>query len=128
VESDAAANKFGQFIVANLWDESIEFFDGLAQGRWKATALQNLQEELTALPSGQQDIVRRCVIRTLQTGLHQLLFAISEAADSKSGISIIVDGVNVADQSDGLHGEPYGPDGWMAKYAKHPEGYPTYGD
>jgi hypothetical protein len=121
-----AANKFGEFIVKNLWDEAIEHHDLLARGHWKAPALQQLQKDLARLTPKQKKIVRQCIIEALGSGLHQFLFALAEAHDFEQGIAVVVDGVNVVEQSDGLHGEPFGPDGWMAKYSKHPEGYPEF--
>jgi hypothetical protein len=126
VKCGPAANKFGEFVVKNLWDESVEFFDLLARGHWKAPAIQQLQKDLAALSPEQRSIVRQCVLQSLGTGLHQFLFALGEAHDFKQGITVIVDGVDIVEQSDGLHGESFGPDGWMAKYSKHPEGYPQY--
>ncbi len=121
-----AANKFGEFLVRNLWDESVEFFDRLARGRWKTPALRQLQEDLAAFSPEQRAIVRQCVLQSLGAGLHRFLFALGEAHESGQGIAVVVDGVDVAGQSDGLHGETFGPDGWMARYSKHPEGYPEY--
>src|SRR5262249_32258767 len=121
-----AANKFGEFIIKNLWDESVEFFDLLSRGHWKAPALKKLQKEVVALSPQQLAIVRRCVVETLGVGLHRFLFALGEARDFDQGIAVVVDGVDVVEQSDGLHGESFGPDGWMAKYSRHPEGYPEY--
>lgn len=121
-----AANKFGQFIVKNLWDNAIEDYDLLARGHWKTPAVQQLQKEVAALTPQQREIVRRCIVESLGSGLHQFLFALGEAHDFKQGIAVVVDGVDIVEQSDGLHGELFGPDGWMAKYSKHPEGYPDF--
>ena len=121
-----AANKFGEFIVTNFWDESVEFFDQLVRGHWKAPALQQLQKDVAALSPAQRATVRQCVLQSLGAGLHRFLFALGEAHDFNQGPTIVVDGVDVVEQSDGLHGETFGPDGWMAKYAKHREGYPEY--
>jgi hypothetical protein len=121
-----AANKFGEFIVKNLWDESLDFFDRLARGHWKAPADQPIQRELMALAPEQIALIRRCVVKSLGAGLHRFLFALGEAHDFEKEIAVIVDGVNVVEQSDGLHGESFGPDGWMAKYSRHPEGYPEF--
>jgi hypothetical protein len=113
-------------MVKNLWDESLEFFDLLAQGHWKAPALQQLQNDLMAMSPEQRIIVRQCVVKAMGTGLHQFLFALGEAHDCEQGIAVVVGDVDICEQSDGLHGEIFGPDGWMAKYSKHPEGYPDY--
>jgi hypothetical protein len=126
VECGPAANKFGEFIVKILWDKAIQFHDLLDRGHWKAPLLQQLQKDLAALTPKEREIVRRCVVQSLGVGLHDFLLALGEAHDFKKGIAVVVDGIDIVEQSDGLHGESFGPDVWMAKYSKHPEGYPEF--
>ncbi len=121
MECGPAPNKFGEFIVKNFYDESVEFFDKLAQGSWKAPALLPLQKSFKQFSPEQLEVMRQAVIRSLGTGIHQFLFALGEAHDFDQGIAVVVDGVDVVDQSDGLHSESFGPDGWMAKYSKYPD-------
>jgi hypothetical protein len=116
------ADKFGKFIITKMFDEAIGAYDGLARSHWKAPTLQQLQADLAALTPEQRDIVRQCVIEAIGSALHSFLFALGEAHDFGEGIALLVDGVNIVEQSDGLHGEPYGPDGWLAKYSKYPAG------
>ena len=116
-----AANKFGEFIVKNLYDEAIDFFEMLSKGHWKAPGLKALQAQVQALSPGQLDLVRSCIQKAVGAGLHRFLFALGEAYDFKQGIAVMVDGINVVEQSDGLHGESFGPDGWMAKFSKFPD-------
>jgi hypothetical protein len=111
--------RFGSFVISQLWDSALEHHDLLAKAHWRAPALQNLQDELAALSEKQKEIVRRCVAEALRDGLHDFLFALQEAHDLKTGIEVLVDGKNIAELSDGLQGEPYGSEGWIAKYGKH---------
>ena len=76
-----AVNKFGELIITRLRDNAIEQYDGLAQNRWKAPALQQLQAELASLTDEQRSIVRRCVISAVDTGMHDFLFGLVEAHD-----------------------------------------------
>ena len=121
MECGSEAERFGRLLVEKLRDNAIGLYDGLANGHWKAPALQRLQDELAELTPEQRDLVRRCLIAAVDNGLHDFLFALGEAHDSQAGIAILVDGVNIAEQSDGLHGEPFGSDGWIAKFSKYPE-------
>ena len=116
------ANKFGEFLVKHLHDETVEYFDRLAVGKWKSPATQPLQNELAKLSPKQRELVRRCILQSLRSGMHQFLFALGEAHDFNRGIAVVVDGVNIAEQSDGLQGEMFGDDGWLAKYSKHHDG------
>ena len=58
-------------------------------------------------------------------GMHDLLFAFQEATDLEKGISINVNGINPAEVSDGLHGEIFGEDGWIAEFSSHKQSKPT---
>lgn len=113
------ADKFGAFLVAKLRDAAIDHADALLAAHWKAPGLQSLQADLGRLTAEQRAIVRRCVVEAVDGGIHDFLFALGEEYDSDSSIAIIVDGHNIATQSDGLHGELYTDDGWYARFSKH---------
>eukprot|EP00456_Euglypha_rotunda_P062006 TRINITY_DN51_c3_g3_i1.p1 TRINITY_DN51_c3_g3~~TRINITY_DN51_c3_g3_i1.p1 ORF type:complete len:169 (+),score=22.40 TRINITY_DN51_c3_g3_i1:905-1411(+) len=113
------ADKFGAFLMAKLRDAAIDHADALLAAHWKAPGLQSLQNELRQLSPEQRAVVRRCVIEAVDGGLHDFLFALGEEYDSGGAIAVVVDGQNVAAQSDGLHGEPYTEDGWFGRFSKH---------
>lgn len=111
-------DKFGRFVMEKLRDRPIEFFDLLAHGHWKARSLRSLQAEIAQLGEAEKALLRRAVIRTIDTAVHDFLFAIQEAHDMEQGIELLVNGTNVAEVSDGLQGEPFGADGWQAKFSR----------
>jgi hypothetical protein len=115
---ERALELFGKLVIAKLRDEQIEHCDGLLASRWKAPALQPLQASLASLNDKQRALVRRCLISCVDVGIHAFLFALAES-DSEKGVSVSVAGVNVAEVSDGLHGEPLGKNGWVAKFSKY---------
>jgi hypothetical protein len=114
-------DEFGQLLVASLRDAALDFFDGLVREHWKSPSTQRLQADLAGLSPGQREIVRRCVVACVDRSIHDFLFALSEAHDTHNGIRVVVHGKDIAELSDGLHGEPYGENGWVAKFGKHPE-------
>lgn len=116
-----ALDKLGNFLMTRFRDRGIDHFDGLAGQHWKAPGLTSLQNDLATLTNEQRLIVRRAVIATLDNAIHDLLFAIQENADFENDIQIAVDGVNVVNESDGLHGELFGTDGWKHRFSKHGE-------
>lgn len=111
---------FGMMIM-EMRDRGISFYDMLAEGKWKAPALQALQQDLASLSPETRETTRKCVVRTLENAIHDFLFALQEAHDRNSGLAVTVDGVDVAEKSDGLQGEPYGRNGWIAKFSRYPE-------
>src|SRR5437899_368774 len=97
-------DKFGEFIVTRLYDQAIDHADGLLAGHWKSPSSKGLQGELARLSPSQRQLVRRVVVNSVGSGLHDFLFALGEAHDFKRGIAVIVDGQDVAALSDGLQG------------------------
>ena len=117
--AQSSLDKFGELVIRNLRDSGLEFFDGLAQGRWKAPELLDLQAELGKLPQRECDTVRCCVDRVLSRAMHDFLFALVEAHDRNGKLDVVIDGESVIEESDGLHGEPYGEEGWIARFSKY---------
>src|SRR5262245_5185034 len=110
---------FGELITRQLRDRAIEHFDRLLAGHWKAPALQELQQELATLDGRQRQLARRALVDSLDTGIHDLLFALQEQADLANRVQLTVDGEDILAASDGIHGEPYGQDGWYARYSAY---------
>ena len=116
-----ALEKFGAFMVIKLRDRAIENHLRLQAGQWKSPALQALQAEVVVLPPETKDLMLRVVVEAIDAAMHDLLFAFQEAHDRREGIVVSVDGSDIAEVSDGLQGEPYGPDGWVATFSAFPE-------
>lgn len=112
-------DRFGEFIVTNLRDKAIEHYDMLEKGLLKAPGFQKLQKELGKFTPQQRDVVRRCVINTVDDGIYNFLYAIQELVDSENDIQIVVRGKIIAEISDGLHGESYAEDGWNCKFSNY---------
>lgn len=112
-----ALDAFGRFVMENLRDKAISTAELTLAGHWKAPSLQKLQSELAGLTAEQQ----RLVIRVVDSATHDFLFALQEANDDDQSVQVLVHGENVAEQSDGLHGEPYSGEGWQARFSKYGE-------
>jgi len=109
-------DRLGQFVMTNRRDAALSYFESLAGGRWKAPGLQQLQGELQALDEDRLQTVRRCVVSVIDHAIHDFLFALQEGEGVRE-VELVVDGQSVADLSDGLHGELFTEDGWLAKYS-----------
>ena len=108
-------DKFGKFIVENLRDKGIDFAEGLLSKHWKAPSLLDMQNEIANLNDIQKSAFIKAVTETLDGAMHDFLFALQEIND----IQILVDGQNIVELSDGIHGEAYSNEGWFSKYSKH---------
>jgi len=121
VNEREAVNKFGELLMTDLRDRTIDFFELLMKGHWKGSELQQLQFEMQSFDEKQIEIFRRVLIRSLDSGLHDFLFKLQEQADFDNEIEINVQGINIIQASDGLHGELFTEDGWFANYSKYGE-------
>ena len=112
-------DKFGAFIVRNLRDKMLGNLQMLLDRKWKAPAVQEMQDKLSRLDEDEKQLVWDLVERITTTGMHDLLFAVQEEGDSKGAIKVLVDDKEIAKLSDGLHGEIFGDRGWIARYSKY---------
>ena len=110
-------DKFGRFIVENLRDKGIHYANGLLNDYWKAPTLKVIQTELGKLSDKQKKALQTAFTATIDSAIHDFLFALQDQADIKHGIQIIIDGKNIVKLSDGIHGEAYSDNGWYAKYS-----------
>ena len=111
--------KFGKFMVENLRDKGINKAELLMKKHWKAPALQALQEKLDKFSTEEKDVILDTVIDSIDTAIHDFLFALQERPYFENDIQVIVDGKNIVEISDGIHGEAYTADGWYAKFSKY---------
>ena len=117
LDTNNPLDKFGKFIVENMRDKGIEFYENLAQGLWKAPSLKLLQEELKQFDEEQLSIIRQCIVSSIDNSVHDFLFALQESSDMNNDVQIVIDGHNIGELSDGLQGELYTEDGWYSKYS-----------
>ena len=111
--------KFGKFIVENLRDKGISKAELLMKNHWKTPALQVLQAKLDRFSTEEKDVILDAFIDSIDSAIHDFLFALQERAHFEKDFQILVDRENIAEISDGIHGEAFGDDGWYAKFSKY---------
>ena len=117
----ASVDAFGRFLMANLRDEALEYYDLLARGHWRGPQLAQLQRDVAALAEGQRAILRRCVLATVDHAIHHFLLSLLEQDDDGGAIRVVAHGADVAALSEDLDGELYTADGWLARYSRFGE-------
>ncbi len=108
-------DEFGKFVVENLRDKGIGFAECLVRNHWKAPSLLEVQNKIASLNDDQKVAFITAVTLVVDNAMHDFLFALQE----KDNIQILVNGEDVVQLSDGLHGEAYSDEGWFAKYSKY---------
>lgn len=118
--SDPRLDKVGEFVTTRLRDRGIACAEQLIAGAWKAPALAGTQASVGRLSLEEQKLVREVVVESIDVAIHDFLFALGETSGFESGVELRCAGVNVAELSDGLQGELFSEDGWVARFSKYP--------
>lgn len=123
---DELLEKFGQIIISEVRDEAIDKFQMIASGEMKSAAATSLHEKLTGFSKDELDVVREVVVSSIDDVLHNFLWMIEQHEEDISvGCAEHEDSSkeDVRELSDGLSGEMYTEDGWIAKYSRYKENY-----
>ena len=113
-------DRFGKLLVEHFRDQSLEYLQGMFEGKWKAPDQQLLETKVFNLSTELKTTVFELVDDVLIRAMHDFLFAIQECHDHDMGIEVVVDGKPIAEQSDGLHGEIFERAGWIVRFSKFP--------
>ncbi len=116
-------DKFGKLIVEKLRDKQIDMFQGLIKGTWRDKGSKELHVKLSKLTQDQKQVVADVLEETLECVMHDFLFAIQESDNLDTGLKVYMDNKNVAELSDGLHGEIFGEEGWIHRFSRHKSFY-----
>jgi hypothetical protein len=123
---DKVLQKFGQLLVSEVRDEAIDKYEMIATGTMKSVSATELHSKLTNFTEDQLSIVREIVVSSIDDVIHNFLWMLEQHDDdvdllcSWNGDS---DKENIRKLSDGLSGEIYTEDGWIAKFSSYKENY-----
>ncbi len=112
---------FGKALMQSVRDESIEQWDMIITGRMKSITARKIQSIFTSFSEEQVGIVNQIVPEIVDTTLHYLLWTLEQ--EMSINIAVEVDGgiiPSIRDVSDGLAGELYTEDGWIARFSSYP--------
>jgi len=109
----------GEFLMMNYRDKALLTLEKAFNGKWKAQSLQDFQYVLQNLSSEQKEKLFDGFEHIITGALHDLLFSLQEGDNFKNRIHLMVDGLDAVKISDGLHGEQFTDDGWIAKFSKY---------
>jgi len=122
--NDKLLEKFGQILMTEVRDEAIEKYEMIVSGRMKSTPAIEVNTKLSALSDDQLSLIREVVVNSIDDVIHNLLWMIEQHEDDVE--LICSEGTNKANMnevSDGLSGEIYTDDGWIALFSKYKENY-----
>lgn len=116
-------DQFGEEFIKQVRDRSFRKYLKTKAGEMKSPTDIRLYEQLKSLTEEQLHIVDSVVFDALEYMLHQSLFMFEESeiwtiADKNELEDAGID--NLVNSSDGLSGELYSEEGWIAKYSEFP--------
>jgi hypothetical protein len=116
--SQAALDKFGQLLMRKVRDEAITDWKMMLDGRMKGESAERVRELLRNLSEADKNLLLQLIPGVVDTVLHHLLWTTEQESDLQVGIKID-DGIeDLRNISDGLPGELYTDEGWIAQYSK----------
>lgn len=105
---------FGSIFIDEVRDRTIRVFDKKIEGFMKDAASQALFEEIQTLDESQRQILYRIIEQVTDLSIHNMLNMFEEHEE----IKLLLNGVNLTEESDGLAGVLYTVDGWISRYSK----------
>ena len=117
--------EFGRLVMVQR-DTVTRQFEHQVEGTNPAIRQERRHRSLASLTEEQRAIVRREVIEGIDGAIHYLLWTFEQ--HDAHGFDVMYVGkeddpppapISVSDLSDGLGGEPYTEDGWIANFSKY---------
>ncbi|QDT25081.1 hypothetical protein Enr10x_03750 [Gimesia panareensis] len=122
--SKAALDHFGEFLIQQVRDQSIVHWEMILSGQMKGERSQKLRELLSQCSQEDLRMFQSLLPEIADTVLHYLLQGFDEVEDE---IKITVDTgseqvASLSEASDGLAGELYTEEGWIARFSEYTPG------
>src|SRR5262245_7886743 len=117
-----ALDLLGEFLMTKVRDETISDWKMIIDGRMKGDRAARVRRLIQDLSDQQVSVLDLLVRAVVDSVLHQLLWGLEETNDIR--ISVTVDNQtiqNLNEVSDGLSGELYSDDGWIARFSREKE-------
>ncbi|MFK2379646.1 hypothetical protein ACIXN9_09915 [Bacteroides fragilis] len=110
-------NEFGEVLISEIRDKTLMNFEKIITGVLKGETNQTLYKQISVMSLADQETLKRIVYRMVDLTIHNTLFLFEESEDNWVISNPILGIENLSELSDGLSGELYGGNGWIAKYS-----------
>ena len=112
-------DNFGEIIIKNFFDKGLDRFEELRNRKLKSFSALELSDKLDQFSIQQLETIEKLIFNVMQSATHDFLYFTQEESDLNNWFKILVNQENVAEHSDGLHGELFGEKGWLSKYSQY---------
>jgi len=110
---------FGEVFIRQVRDRTITEWEKIIDGRMKGVTAKKVRDEINVANSEVSKILIRMVPRIVDTAIHNVLWSLEQ--EQSVNLFVEKDGegpANIRDESDGLAGELYGENGWIARFSQ----------
>lgn len=109
---------FGELLVAQVRDRAVRRVRGILDGTLRSADALALHRALDGISPEQAGAVRALAVEAIDSTLHRFLMLIDDT--DLLDLQLIGDGqcIRLRDVSDGLAGELYSSEGWIARFSK----------
>jgi hypothetical protein len=114
-------DRVGEAVIRFVRDDSIRDYEQLETGEQKPPQDRAFHDRLCALPHHDANVVRDLAVRMVDQTLHDFLWMLEGGEQLELFLKLPSgERINVTELSDGLAGELYGPEGWIARFSRYP--------
>lgn len=110
---------FGRILMKEVRDLTISSYDRMASGTMKSIMGKKIHALTTPFNEDQKEVIKSIVLTQIDAAIHNFLWLIERKGDSTFPLFLEggVPPVDLAAASDGLTGELYSDEGWIAQYS-----------
>ena len=111
-------------MISEVRDEAIDKFQMIVAGKMKSNVATSMCKKLSNFSEGELKIIREVIVSSIDDVVYNFLWMIEqheEDIDLCCGEDADSNKENIRDISDGLSGEIYTEDGWIAKFSNYKE-------
>jgi hypothetical protein len=120
--SNPLLDKFGELLMRRVRDKAIGDWERIVAGQMRGASAERVRQQIASLAPQQTEILLKLIPQIVDTTLHHLLWTVEQ---EQSVDLVLKDEQGVAhsaqEASDGLPGELYGDQGWIARFSTKPK-------
>jgi hypothetical protein len=122
--SSAALDTFGQLLMTEVRDRAIREWKMTVAGHMKGERCARIRQSLQRWSSQDRDLFLSLVPDIVDSVLHHLLWTLEEDGPVRVAVDLPDGEVpSLNEVSDGLAGELYTEDGWIARFSEEPSSW-----
>jgi hypothetical protein len=114
--TDKNLDRLGSILMQQVRDDVLDTWAAIISGKIKAPRLAEISRRIRKFNGAPEQLVAALAPEIVDACLSRMLAMLQ----SNEEFALLVNGEDVRDASDGLAGELYGEDGWIAKHSSHP--------